>query len=248
MAADFLLLARMLNYYPMAEDLIECSVCGGTSFVHRPVLWDLLVAQWQISSAERAYIDRQQGTSCSQCGSNLRSIALGNALRNSLHTQLTLQSFCASPEAKLISVLEINEAGSLSPVLRSLPGHLLAEYPAVDMHAMPYENERFDIVIHSDTLEHVSHPGRALEECRRVLKVGGWLCFTIPVIVGRLTRRRAGLEKSFHGDAQRSSDDFMVHTEFGADMWTTVLEAGFTAVRITTVDYPSALAMSAQKS
>jgi len=206
-----------------------------------------LVAQWQISSFERAYIDRQQGTSCSKCGSNLRSIALANALRDGLGTRLTLHAYCSSVDGTRLSVLEINEAGSLSPVLRKLPGHVFAEYPAVDMHAMPYPDGQFDIVIHSDTLEHVRQPERALEECRRVLKTGGWLCFTVPVIVGRLTRSRAGLEKSFHGDPETSTDDFAVQTEFGADMWTMVLRAGFSAVRIHSVDFPSALAMSAHK-
>jgi hypothetical protein len=67
------------------------------------------------------------------------------------------------------------------------------------------------------------------------------------VIVGRLTRSRAGLEKSFHGDQETSTDDFMVHTEFGADMWLLVLRAGFSAVRINSIDFPAALALSAQK-
>src|SRR5208282_3830755 len=42
------------------------------------------------------------------------------------------------------------------------------------------------LVIHSDTLEHVERPVRALEECRRVLAPGGRVCFTVPIIVGRL--------------------------------------------------------------
>ena len=40
----------------------------------------------------------------------------------------------------------------------------------------------FDLVVHSDTLEHVPDPLRALQECRRVLRPGGALCFTVPTL------------------------------------------------------------------
>jgi SAM-dependent methyltransferase len=115
------------------------------------------------------------------------------------------------------------------------------------LHDMPYPDASFDLVVHSDTLEHVSQPIRALSECRRVLRAGGWLCFTVPTIVGRLSRSRAGLRKSFHGSASTGSDDYLVHTEFGADMWTFVVAAGFSSLRIHTVSFPDAIAISARK-
>jgi SAM-dependent methyltransferase len=228
--------------------VLTCSVCGGQSFVDREVLWDELARQWQLAPYERQYIDRQQGTHCIACGANLRSIALADAIRAAAGTPLTLVKFTASGEGSAqISILEINEAGTLSPILRRLPGHILAAYPDVDMHALPYPDDQFDLVVHSDTLEHVSQPASALAECRRVTRPGGWLCFTIPTIIGRLTRGRAGLEKSFHGSSAVTADDFIVHTEFGADMWTCVLEAGYSAVTINAVEFPAALALRAQK-
>jgi SAM-dependent methyltransferase len=224
-----------------------CSLCGGTSFIDMPVVWDELAAQWELSPDERAYVNRQQGTICKSCGANLRSIALCDAMRNALGTTVTLRQFASSSRAKTLSVLEINEAGMLSPVLSTLPGHVLAEYPRVDIHQMPYSDGQFDFVLHSDTLEHVSDPVRALAECRRVLRPDGWLCYTVPTIVGRMSRGRAGLERSFHGDPRFPTDDYLVHTEFGADMWTVVLRAGFKAVTITSLEFPTALALSAQK-
>jgi SAM-dependent methyltransferase len=223
-----------------------CSVCGGTVFADRPVLWDKLISEWQLGPHERSYIDRQQGTCCTSCGANLRSIALADAIRATFGITLTLIDFVMS-EAKDLAVLEINEAGNLSSVLQQIPGHISANYPAIDMHAMPYSDDTFDLVVHSDTLEHVSNPIRALEECRRVLRPGAAVCFTIPTIVERLSRSRAGLSKSYHGNPEMSADDHIVHTEFGADMWTYVFRAGFSAVSINAVDYPSALALSARK-
>jgi SAM-dependent methyltransferase len=220
-------------------------VCGGTAFTDRPILWDGLAAEWQLSDEERSYIDRQQGTACTACGANLRSIALSDAIRGAMDTRLDLIEFVKSEQGRALDILEINEAGSLSPTLRELPGHVLATYPEVDMHALPYGDESFDIVVHSDTLEHVENPVHALAECRRVLRRNGVLCFTIPTVVGRLTRNRSGLPKSFHGNASTGTDDFMVQTEFGADMWTYVMRAGFSSVKINAVGYPAALALSA---
>ena len=227
--------------------MLSCSICGGDAFSSSAVLWDGLAAEWQLSPDERASVDRQQGTACTGCGGNLRSIALADAMRHAAGTSLTLQAFAASPPAASLALLEINEAGTLSPILRQLPGHTLAAYPAIDMHDLPYAGANFDMVVHSDTLEHVSQPVRALAECRRVLRPGGWLCFTIPTIVGRLTRSRAGLGKSFHGDPAMSYDDYLVHTEFGADMWTFVMAAGFNALTIHAVSFPDATAISARR-
>jgi SAM-dependent methyltransferase len=226
---------------------MNCSVCGGTAFVERLILWDKLVAEWQLAPHERSYIDRQQGTCCTSCGANLRSIALADAIRTAVGTTLTLTDFVATSEAKRLLVLEINEAGNLSPVLRQLTGHTSAVYPEVDIHAMPYSDDAFDLVVHSDTLEHVANPIRALDECRRVLRPGAPLCFTIPTVVERLSRSRTGLSKSYHGSPETATDDYAVQTEFGADMWTYVLRAGFSALSINSVDYPAALALTARK-
>ena len=218
---------------------LVCSVCGGTEFDHRSILSEELVSEWQLDPHERNYIDRQQGTRCSGCGANLRSIALANAIRLVFVTSMTLADFVKSPEARELDVLEVNETGSLSPVLRQLSGHVLAEYPAIDIHEMPYSDGAFDLVVHSDTLEHVSDPIKALKECRRVLRPGAPLCFTVPTVVERLSRSREGMPDSYHG-----SD--LVYTEFGADLGTYVLRAGFSSVSINTVEFPTALAITAR--
>src|SRR5579864_2372939 len=121
-----------------------CTVCGGNEFVHDRVLWDGLIAEWQLGPDEVDYIDRQQGTHCISCGANLRAVALANAIRASVGTSLALCDFVVTSMAQPIGLLEINEAGSLSPVLRRLPGHTLACYPEVDMHALPYPAATFD--------------------------------------------------------------------------------------------------------
>ncbi len=225
--------------------MTTCSVCGGQEFHDDKVLWPDLIAQWELAPWEVEYIDHQQGRRCNICGANLRSIALGNALRRVFCTRQTLADFVRSEAASRFRVLEINEAGNLSEVLAQMPQHRLVRYPDVDMLDLPYEDGSFDIVVHSDTLEHVSDPIVGLSECRRVLTADGCVCFTIPIVVSRLTRSRAGLPKSYHGAPGENADDYLVHTEFGADVWTTVIQAGFSALAITAVEFPAAMALTA---
>ncbi|MGL5632194.1 MAG: class I SAM-dependent methyltransferase [Azovibrio sp.] len=226
---------------------MQCGVCGGTSFSYRRVLWDGLIREWQLSNAEAAYIDRQQGEACDRCGANLRSIALANALKSFLGVKGILIEAMGQPQVKEMAILEINEAGSLTPLLRTFGNYTFGAYPQVDIHALPYQDCTFDVVIHSDTLEHVQNPVHALMECIRVLKPHGALCFTVPVVVGRMSRNRDGLPKSFHGGQSTTADDYAVQTEFGADVWTYLFEAEFTEVSIHTVQYPSGIAFLARR-
>lgn len=146
-----------------------------------------------------------------------------------------------------LRVLEINRAGSLTPYLERLPGHRLVEYPDFDIQDLTLPSCSYDLVIHSDTLEHIPNPVRGLAECHRVLKPGGNCIFTTPIIVDRLSRNRAGLPPSHHGRSDKQECDQMVHTEFGVDLWKFVINAGFERCEIYSFEYPAALAVIARK-
>lgn len=223
-----------------------CPVCGGSEFSHHVVLWPELIEAWQLSVSEVDYVNRQQGTHCTACGNNLRAMALAAAVMDAYdHENFTLAEFC--DVGNPLQVLEINRAANLTSVFQRLPGHRLVEYPQFDMEALNIEQASFDLVVHSDTLEHVRNPVRGLRECRRVLKPGGICVFTVPVIVDRFSRRRDGLPASYHGGPDVSCSDQIVYTEFGADFWKPVLEAGFLQCAIHAFEYPTALAIIAKK-
>jgi ubiquinone/menaquinone biosynthesis C-methylase UbiE len=48
-------------------------------------------------------------------------------------------------------------------------------FKVADAHKLPFKTEEFDIVICSETIEHVVDPGKVLSEIRRVLKESGAL-------------------------------------------------------------------------
>ena len=226
----------------------SCVCCGENQYGVAAVLWDVLIAEWELNPQEAMYIDRQQGFHCQVCLSNFRSMALAHAIMVSFSFSGSFVTFIKQPHIQLLKILEINEAGSLTKFLAEVPGHLFIQYPEFDMMNLPFIDETFDIITHSDTLEHVPDPIAALSECCRLLKPGGRLAFTVPIVVDRLTRSRQDLPPSYHGypeDEKRS--DFRVHTEYGADLWKQVMQADFLECRIIALEYPAAIALIAIK-
>lgn len=222
-----------------------CPVCGNREFLQKQVLWDELAKDWRLSAYEIEYINRQQGMLCKSCGNSLRSMALAAAILDVYGFSETLEKFVESDTAKTLKVLEINEAGGLTSFLKRMPGHRIVRYPEFDMMNLSIKHESYDLIIHSDTLEHVPNPVLGLSECRRVMVKDGRCIFTVPIIVGRMTRSREGLKKSYHGDPLKMPDDYIVHYEFGADIWKLAFEAGFRSVRLHCAEYPSAIAIEA---
>ncbi|GAB1545000.1 hypothetical protein NUACC21_76760 [Scytonema sp. NUACC21] len=223
-----------------------CYCCGSTSFKEQNVLWKELIDEWRIGHHEVEYINRQQGLHCTECNSNLRSIALSVSLMKCFGYKGLFKDFVKESKLQNLQILEINEAGSLTQFLTQIPGHYLKVYPEIDMMNINFADMTFDLVIHSDVLEHIKHPVRGLSECYRVLKPGGYCAFTIPIIVDRLTLFREGLPPSYHGAGENQAD-FLVYTEFGCDAWKYVMQTRFQECRIFSLEYPSAQALVAVK-
>lgn len=220
----------------------RCVCCGSDNIAFSAVLWQALIDEWNLSPEEVEYINRQQGERCSDCGSNLRTMALAMAVMQVFRYQGFFENFVRRWQSRRLKILEINAAGNLSKFLSHLPKHVLKSYPEIDIQNLAFQNSIFDLVIHSDTLEHVPDPIKALSECRRVLKPGGICCFTVPVIKDRLTIQRKESSPSYHGSAEIQIPDYRVHTEYGADVWTHIALAGFQECRIVFLEFPAAQA------
>ena len=137
-----------------------CLLCGHDRFVHDDVLWPELVEAWELTPGERAYIDVQQGTRCERCGANVRSQALARALlldvgasgtlvlgasaTGVLGASATLDDWVKANVPAGRRVLEVNEAGALTPWLSQVPGYVPARYPECDLTRLPHASESFE--------------------------------------------------------------------------------------------------------
>lgn len=226
----------------------RCICCGSDLLVQTDVLWQALIDEWRLSPAEVVYIQRQQGLHCGACGTNLRAMALAKAIMRAFAYDGWFKDFVESARAQTLRVLEINPAGLLTQYFSRMARHTLVAYPDVDMLQLPFADSTWDVVVHSDTLEHVAYPIRGLAECYRILTGDGVCAFTVPMIVDRLTQSRAGMPPSYHGNPEMENADHIVHTEFGCDVWKFAIQAGFPECRIFSLDYPAAHAIVCVKS
>jgi len=227
--------------------MMTCIICGSVKFRDSNVLWPELVEAWNLSDDEVKYIDRQQGTSCVKCGNNLRAQALASAIMSVSGRERLFKKFVQKWSSNRLKVLSINTCGTLHGHLSRLKNHTLAEYPEYDMKDLSLEDGSFDLVLHSDSLEHIDDPLQALAECYRVLKPGGYCIYTIPIIVGRMSEATTGKPPSYHGDPQQLDYDWMVQTEYGSDAWLQPLKAGFQSCAMHVYEVPSAFALICRK-
>jgi SAM-dependent methyltransferase len=131
-------------------------------------------------------------------------------------------------------VAEINAIGRMHPLLAELPRLVHSEYPDEDVMALSYADASFDLVLTSDTLEHVSDIDLAFREIRRVLRPGGKHVYTVPVDPRRrATRSRVGLPPQHHGRGGgpfalvTRRVDFLAHWDIAPDLPERTRAAGF---------------------
>src|SRR5436305_12046992 len=108
---------------------------------------------------------------------------------------------------------------------------------------LPMDVYSNDLVVHSEVLEHVPAALTALREAYRVLRPGGFTCYTIPLLVTRLTTGTEGKPPTFHGSEAETDEGLMVRTEYGADAWAQAAQAGFHEVRLFPLRHPAAVAI-----
>lgn len=106
-----------------------------------------------------------------------------------------------------------------------------------DLTHMSSPPNSFDLIVHSDVLEHVYDYRVALRECYRVLSPGGTLLFTVPFFHERavsLLRGRPCSDGSlihfappeYHGDGVAETGIYTFHS-FGRDLIDEIHAAGF---------------------
>jgi hypothetical protein len=236
----------------------KCYVCGhNEGYLFATILNQDLTNEWQLSEGLRKSFDVRESSKCVHCKSSLRSNLQARAICAVVGLEKScLEEAVRQPQLSKLSVAEINACGALHPILQQLPHLLYSEYipndktvPHEDLHNLSYSDGSLDIVLTSDTLEHVPDWQQAQKEICRVLRPGGKHIFTVPAILTRRTRVRAVkkgdklvhlLPPSFHGCTHAATDDYVVFNEFGADFRREIDGYGFN----TAIYYRNALRLS----
>lgn len=223
-----------------------CDACGEyVSFTKKKAIDEDLARTWGIAPQMKRAFDLRESMPCSSCQNSYRTRQLARALvkvfgrgeTNSLKWLVRDESF------RKLKIAEINQCGALHPILKDLPNLYYSEYQSVrrlesvrheNLESLTYRDVFFDLVLTSDTLEHVPNLNNALSEIYRVLRLNGYHIFTVPMIASRKTRERIAvhgdgteeklLPDSFHG---RGEPDNLVYREFGWDVLRLLERFGF---------------------
>lgn len=153
---------------------------------------------WKNDETAHEYLVRESSF-CSGCGApfRVRRIAEVLMLRMCKRSHNFLNECLHSGEFNDLSILQLNEiggAGSLQETLGKAPnvtttfysteygfGEIINGNSNQDMSNLTFGDNSFDLVLHSEVLEHVPDFHQAHAESIRVLKSGGELIFTVPI-------------------------------------------------------------------
>lgn len=113
-----------------------------------------------------------------------------------------------------------------------------------DVQRLTYADGSFDLVTSTEVFEHVPDDRRAFAEVHRVLRPGGALVFTVPLMDTAPTLERARLdhggvvhltEPEYHGDRLRGRGRVLAFRTYGPDILDRLRAVGF-AARLERID------------
>jgi SAM-dependent methyltransferase len=231
-------------------------VCGKLGlYLHRPrAIPAELRRRWGLSPRLASAVVHKETDDCSRCGAKLRARRLARVLLdlypigNPSIPVPSIAAWVGTEIARSLRVAEFNRVEGLHEMLGRLPAFEASDYTegaepgaivggvrSEDLTRLTYPDAAFELVVTSETLEHVPDLAAALAEIRRVLVPGGRHVFTVPLLPGvATTYPRARLDADgtridlappiFHpgGDV-----GYPVFTEFGADFPDLVRASGF---------------------
>ena len=234
----------------------RCEVCGRLALMiyRRRVIPPELVRRWGLSERAARAVARKESSECSRCGAKLRGRRLARVLLDLYpvgergERARSVVAWARAGGGRGPRVAEINRVEGLHDALTGLadfaasdfldgvePGTIVGGVRHEDLTRLTYPAGRFDLVITSETLEHVPDLAAALAEIRRVLAPGGRHLFTIPLLPGvprtypRARVDAAGRRVDLAPPICHPGGDvgYPVFTEFGADFPALLRGAGF---------------------
>jgi Methyltransferase domain len=233
-----------------------CAVCGKfrPMLFRRRVVPRRLVELWGLSSRLAEALARKESSDCSYCGAKLRARRMAAVILQTFQVGnppapvRSIHEWTLSPHIDRLNIAEINRIEGLHEELSNLPGFRASDYHpgarpgqivagirSEDLTDLTYADDSFDLVLTSETLEHVPDLGAGLKEIARVLVPGGRHIFTVPLLPGvaqtfaRIVTRPDGTLDHCATPICHPGGDagYPVFTEFGCDLPEILRKAGF---------------------
>ncbi len=221
-----------------------CNACGNYSqFDYEEIIHDDLARLWGVNDKIKHSYSSRESRQCKHCGAIYRNRQYAQVLCEHYGSSCTksLRDLVAYKGFRELSIAEINACGHLHQFLKELSSLAYSEFEAEDktissesLLELSYGDDSFDLVLTSDTFEHVPDYKTAFKEIHRVLKTGGSHIFTIPIVWQNATRRRAEykedgtidylMEPAYHGPTAEAN---LVWTDFGYDIIDEIDSYGF---------------------
>jgi SAM-dependent methyltransferase len=207
---------------------------------------------------------------CMSCGGSMRDRQIADGLLR----VLAQRSGKAAPdlralrtrhhaESGVLRILDTDAFSAVNRILRGMPGYVCSQYRpdkpngsaladgsiVLNLEAIPFPADSFDVILTSDVMEHVFNDTLAHREILRCLAPQGTYIFTVPFdpcIFGhrRLTQPSGHgrsyflLERHIHGDPHASSG-IIAHRIYGQQLLEDMKDLGYT-IRFENIDRPEA--------
>jgi SAM-dependent methyltransferase len=235
------------------RSLERCDVCGRLALMlyRRRVVPPRLEELWGLSPRLAKALARKESSHCSRCGAQLRSRRLARVVVDLVGKAPRGQSLAAwvsDPANRALRIAEINRIEGVHDQIVGMPnlaysdfvpgaapGEFVRGVRSEDLTRLTYPDASFDLVLSSESLEHVPDLHAALREIWRVLVPGGWHIFTLPLLPGvpktfaRARVREDGTIEHQATPIRHPGGDvgYPVFTEFGADLPEILQAEGF---------------------